>query len=189
MVQNITLMGQFCKDDVPRLCDHSLLRNSSRRTRPCSLAESYVSNGRDLTLEHILRQGSALYPVSFVLRYEFVHGLMSCNHLFTSLPLHSASSSQTTSQQSISTAKSGEFSSPRNVFFFGRGGSQNLSCVYRFEAELEQRVEITITKASFGDKRCTTYVDPLVNRWACGDENEKRRSNNLVKSFLIEIFE
>lgn len=154
-------MGQYCKDEVPRLCDHSLLRNSSRRTRPCSLAESYVSTGRDLTLENILCQGSALYPVSFVLKYEFVHGMSSCNHLFTSVP--SAASAATPS----SVSKTGQFSSPRNVFFFGRGGAQNLTCNYRFEAEPEQRVEISIVRASFGDKSCTSFMDPLVNRWAC----------------------
>ncbi|KZC05459.1 CUB domain-containing protein 2 [Dufourea novaeangliae] len=116
--KNITLLGQFCKDDTPRLCDHSLLRNGSRHTRPCSLAESYVSTSRDLTLEHILRQGSALYPISFVLRYEFVH-------------------------------------------------EANVSCVYRFEAEPDHRIELTVTRASFGNKGCSSYVDPLVNRWTC----------------------
>ncbi|KAF7272781.1 hypothetical protein GWI33_014464 [Rhynchophorus ferrugineus] len=31
----VQLIGQFCKDDKPKLCDHTLLRNSSRITRPC----------------------------------------------------------------------------------------------------------------------------------------------------------
>lgn len=165
-------MGQFCKDDIPRLCDHSLLRNSSRHTRPCSLAESYVSTGRDLTLEHILRQGSALYPISFVLRYEFVHEAISCNHVFTSAP--SASSTSSTSSLSSSSSSSsslssnaGKFASPKNVFFYGRGGAQNLSCVYRFEAEPDHRIELSFVRTSFGGKSCASYIDPLVNRWMC----------------------
>lgn len=158
-------MGQFCKDDTPRLCDHSLLRNGSRNTRPCSLAESYVSSSRDLTLEHILRQGSALYPISFVLRYEFVHEAVSCNHVYGTASISSTSS--TSSLTSLSLAPSGKFASPKSVFFYGRGGAQNVSCVYRFEAEPDHRIELSISAASFGDKGCSSYVDPLVNRWTC----------------------
>ncbi|KYN07633.1 Cubilin [Cyphomyrmex costatus] len=172
--KNVTLMGQFCKDDIPRLCDHSLLRNSSRHTRPCSLTESYVSTGRDLTLEHILRQGSALYPISFVLRYEFVHEAISCNHVFTSAPSASSTSSTSSlssasasSSSSSSSSNAGKFASPKNVFFYGRGGAQNLSCVYRFEAESDHKIELSFVRASFGGKSCASYVDPLVNRWTC----------------------
>ncbi|XP_071872187.1 uncharacterized protein isoform X1 [Bombus fervidus] len=174
MRKNITLMGQFCKDDTPRLCDHSLLRNGSRHARPCSLAESYVSSGRDLTLEHILRQGSALYPISFVLRYEFVHEAVSCNHVFgfastssTSSTSSSSSSSSSSTSLLSSLAKAGKFASPKSVFFYGRGGAQNVSCVYRFETEPDHRIELSISRASFGDKGCSSYVDPLVNRWTC----------------------
>lgn len=184
-------MGEFCKYDVPRLCDHSLLRNSSRHTRPCSLAESYVSSGRDLTLEHILRQGSALYPVSFVLRYEFVHESMSCNHVFTSSSFASSSSAASSSSSSSSSSwqasslssssKSGKFTSPKSVFFYGRGGAQNLSCVYRFEAEPEQRIELSILRASFGDKQCKSYVDPLVDRWACNRDRGKPKKNGIAE--------
>lgn len=163
-------MGQFCKDDIPRLCDHSLLRNSSRHTRPCSLAESYVSTGRDLTLEHILRQGSALYPISFVLRYEFVHEAISCNHVFTSTSSTSSTSSTlslSSSSSSSSLSNTGKFASPKSVFFYGRGGAQNLSCVYKFEAEPDHRIELSFVRASFGGKGCASYIDPLVNRWTC----------------------
>ncbi|KAG8037350.1 hypothetical protein G9C98_005560 [Cotesia typhae] len=187
--KKIRLMGQFCKDEIPVLCDHSLLRNSSRHTRPCSLAESYVSTGRDLTLEHILRQGSALYPISFVLRYEFVHNSMSCHLVFTSSSSFSFSSSSlggsSWHDESVvkkSAGTSGKFSSPKNVFLYGRGGAQNLSCVYRFEAEQDQKVEISISRASFGDKVCMSYVDPLVNRWTCD-----RRTSDIKLTGLAEL--
>ena len=179
-------MDEFCKDDIPRLCDHSLLRNSSRHTRPCSLAESYVSSGRDLTLEHILQQGSALYPISFVLQYEFVHESMSCNQVFTSLYEDSSSStlqhSYFTSLSSSPLSKSIKFSSPKSVFFYGRGGTQNLSCVYKFETPAEQKVELSILRASFGNKHCKSYIDPLVDRWAC---NSNERS--LGKDGIAEL--
>ncbi|XP_023246142.1 uncharacterized protein LOC106639496 [Copidosoma floridanum] len=157
--ENATLMGEFCKDEVPRLCDHSLLRNGSRHTRPCSMAESYVSTGRHLTLEHVLRQGSALYPVSFVVRYEFVHEASSCNRVL------SAGGSASEFQS---------FGSPRSVFFYGRGGAANLSCVYRFEVGPDRRLELAITRASFGGRSCKSRIDPLVNRWSC----ERPTGNN-----------
>ncbi|XP_043671206.1 uncharacterized protein LOC122630605 [Vespula pensylvanica] len=194
--KNITLMGQFCKDDIPRLCDHSLLRNSSRHTRPCSLTESYVSTGRDLTLEHILRQGSALYPISFVLRYEFVHEATSCNHVFSMASATSSSSTSSSSSFSSSSSSSssslsiisnfGKFTSPKSVFLYGRGGTQNLSCVYRFESEPEHRIELSIDRASFGDKICTSYIDPLVNRWTCDRRIGEPRKFGIAELVIAE---
>lgn len=159
---NVSLLGEFCKDEVPRLCDHTLLSNSSRFTRPCALAESYVSSGSELTLEQFLRQGSALYPVSFVLRYEFVDTSLEgapikdsanpCDRVFTSSP---------------ASPSSGRFQSPRSVFFYGRGGAQNLTCVLRFEAGQGERVRLTFTRARFGDRPCTSRLDQRTRRWMC----------------------
>lgn len=36
--------------------------------------------------------------------------------------------------------RQGNFQSPRNVFLHGRGGAKNISCLYRFEAEIGERV-------------------------------------------------
>lgn len=37
-------------------------------------------------------------------------------------------------------SRRGEFRSPRNVFLHGRGGAKNLSCLYRFEANVGEQV-------------------------------------------------
>lgn len=128
---NVPLIGQFCKDDKPKLCDHSLLKNSSRLTRPCGLSESYVSSGSDLTISHSIRYGSVLYPVSFVLRYEFVDLAQEgaqitrnpCDRMFQ----------ETT----------GRFFSPKITFLYGRGGQEDLNCAYQFESEEQQRLKVT----------------------------------------------
>lgn len=158
---NLTLLGDFCKDEVPRLCDHTLLSNASRFTRPCSLHESYVSSGPEMTLEQFLRQGSALFPFSFIIRYEFVDTTQEgvpdkesdnpCDRVFSS---------------SLS-ARTGRFHSPRSVFFYGRGGSQNISCSLRFEANQTERVRITFTKAKFGGRSCVSQIDPRTDRYHC----------------------
>lgn len=71
-----------------------------------------------------LRQGSALYPVSFVLRYEFVDvseqgqpladSQSACDRVFKSALTYS-----------------GRFQAPRAIFYYGRGGAQNLTCILR----------------------------------------------------------
>jgi hypothetical protein len=57
---NATLLATFCKDRVPRSCDHTLLANSSRVPRPCFLSESFLSTGDSLTLELRLAESTAL---------------------------------------------------------------------------------------------------------------------------------
>ncbi|XP_071448796.1 uncharacterized protein, partial [Hetaerina americana] len=93
------LLGEFCRDDAPpRLCDHSHLVVSAEENagsqpghpntpdgffgarprirlpaRPCRLpTESYLSSGRSITLSLRYGSGSALFPLAFRLRYEFV---------------------------------------------------------------------------------------------------------------------
>ncbi|XP_044729645.1 uncharacterized protein LOC123292996 [Chrysoperla carnea] len=159
---NLTLLGEFSKDEVPRLCDHTLLSNNTRFTRPCSLSESYVSSGPELTIEHFLKQGSALSPVSFLLRYEFVdvsqEGIPNtlshnpCDRIFKSQP---------------NTPAYGRFQAPRSTFFYGRGGSQNLSCIFRFEAGKNERVRLSFNKVLFGDKSCVNKKDIRTQRWKC----------------------
>lgn len=151
----VPLMGQFCKDDMPKLCDHTLLKNSSRHTRPCALSESYVSTGPDLTIAHSIRYGNVLYPVSFILRYEFVDvsqegvqvSLNPCDRIFKS--------------------PAGKFFSPKITFLYGRGGQKNLNCAYHFESTEYQRLRITFTKTGFGNKNCLSKYDQEVDRWSC----------------------
>ncbi|CAG9863463.1 unnamed protein product, partial [Phyllotreta striolata] len=161
----VPLMGQFCKDDKPRLCDHSLLKNSSRITRPCGLSESYVSTNSDLTIAHTVKYGSVLYPVNFVLRYEFVdlsqEGVQMsknpCDRLFRT--------------------PNGRFYSPRITFLYGRGGKEDLSCTYQFESSDQQRLKITFNKAQFGAKsRCESRYDPDADRRVCYNRNSDSAS-------------
>ncbi|XP_047104481.1 uncharacterized protein LOC124733414 [Schistocerca piceifrons] len=157
----VQLLGEFCKEEAPRLCDHSLLSNSTRHTRPCALPESYVSSGPELTLDTF--QASALFPLSFLLRYEFVDTSLEgapaagaeagpCDRVFRSSPL---------------SPRAGRFQSPGSVFLYGRGGAHNLSCVLRFEAAPGERVRLTLARARFGGRPCQTRRDADTDRWSC----------------------
>lgn len=57
---NVTLLAKYCKDNVPRSCDHSLLSNFSRYPRPCSLTESFLSVGNTMTLQLKMVDSTAL---------------------------------------------------------------------------------------------------------------------------------
>ncbi|CAH1959270.1 unnamed protein product [Acanthoscelides obtectus] len=169
--KTVPLIGQFCKDDKPKLCDHSLLKNSSRLTRPCGLAESYVSTHSDLTISHSIKYGSVLYPVNFILRYEFVdlsqEGVQMtrnpCDRLFKT--------------------SNGRFYSPRITFLFGRGGQKDLSCTYQFESSDQQRLKITFNKAQFGSKDCYSTYDQEANRWECNNREERGVANIKISEY------
>lgn len=156
---NVTVLGEFCKDEAPRLCDHTLLNNRTRSTRPCSMAESYVSSGPEMTIEHFVRQGSALYPVSFVLKYEFVDVSLEGNQ-----DQHSQNPCDRVFRPGL---HRGRFTSPHSTFLYGRGGQQNISCMYRFEAGSGERVKLTFNKMAFGNKECYARRDPRSARWRC----------------------
>lgn len=59
---NTTLLARYCKDKVPKTCDHAILQNTSR---PCSLGESFVSSGSSLTIEMRMIESTALRQVFF----------------------------------------------------------------------------------------------------------------------------
>lgn len=50
MTDKKLLLGSFCREESPRLCDHSLLSNATRATRPCAPSESYITSGPALTI-------------------------------------------------------------------------------------------------------------------------------------------
>lgn len=62
----------------------------------------------------------------------------------------------------------GEVQSPRNVFLHGRGGAKNLTCLYRFEAALGERVRLSLHNVSFGEAAtCATEADAHTGRARC----------------------
>lgn len=58
--------------------------------------------------------------------------------------------------------------SPRNVFLHGRGGAKNITCLYRFEAGLGERVRLSLHNVSFGEAAtCATEADLHTGRARC----------------------
>ncbi|BES97500.1 CUB [Nesidiocoris tenuis] len=160
----VPLIANFCKEQLPRSCDHQLLRNMSR---PCQASESYLSTGEQATVELIMTEATALRPVMFRALYEFVDlhqdgeqwGEGKCSRIFTYPEYFLPPIVYATPQN---------FGSPRNIFFYGRGGSPNISCVYRFEAPKGERVRLTITNLRTGNRSdCETHNEGGWGRLQC----------------------
>ncbi|XP_043269462.1 uncharacterized protein [Venturia canescens] len=155
---NTSLLARYCKDRVPRTCDHAILQNTSR---PCSLIESFVSSGSSLTIEMRMIESTALRPVNFRALYEFVdlhqdgdpYGTGPCSRVF-----YSRNRDYYTDRQ---------FQAPRDIFLFGRGGSKNLSCVYRFEGEQDEVVKLRFNKLLNGNRSCRSVSSADFSRLLC----------------------
>ncbi|KAH1003364.1 hypothetical protein HUJ05_011289 [Dendroctonus ponderosae] len=157
--RNVTLLARFCREHVPRSCERHLAPNVSSFPRPCALTESYLTSGDTLTLELRLAESTALRPVSFKALYEFVDlhldgepfGAGPCSRRFAAL-----------SDESLQ-----KFRAPADVFLYGRGGSHNISCVYRFEAREGERIKVTLSEVRMMNRRCATLLNPDTERLEC----------------------
>ncbi|XP_001841887.2 uncharacterized protein LOC6031035 isoform X2 [Culex quinquefasciatus] len=157
------MVAEFYDNDAPKLCDHVSLESNNHRMRPCTPLESYVSAGSDLKIEFHTMTGTSLFPSSFGIKYEFVDtelgGEPYLGQKGEDVPLLCSR---------VFRKRKGEFQSPRNVFLHGRGGASNITCLYRFEASVGERVRIDLFNVSFGDSAtCTTESDGHTGRAKC----------------------
>lgn len=79
---------------------------------------------------------------------------------------------------------SGKFYSPKITFLYGRGGQKDLNCAYHFESHDFQRLKITFTTASFGNRNCVSKLNTEIDRWKC----EPRRSNKGTAQLTVVEF-
>lgn len=177
------LLGEFCKEqELPRLCDHALLGNDTRHVRPCAATESYTSSANELTIEIYLKQGSVLFPLQFLLRYEFVDQSaerrrgpgdagVSVGGLGGGGGVPGGDGTPSACGRAFGSG-SGYFGSPKNVFFYGRGGRRNLTCEFLFSpSSTDERVRVTVSRMHVTDigvgAACTTETDARTNRTLC----------------------
>jgi hypothetical protein len=93
-------------------------------------------------LEFHTTTGTALYPYTFSLNYEFVDTELGGDLL--NFNEHDDEEKKLEVEYALCSRtfknRRGEFRSPRNIFLHGRGGAKNLSCLYRFEANAGETV-------------------------------------------------
>lgn len=147
------LLGRFCEKSAPRVCSHANDYPNLIPPRPCHRStESYLSTTPAMTLRYKVFQNGDITSKtsSFTARYEFVdtsqNGLpvndSTCDRLFRSR-----------------TKSRGRVSSPKNTFFYGRGGMKDLTCSYRFQGAHSQRIRLRIDKLHLATEGCATSYD------------------------------
>lgn len=122
-------------------------------------------------------------PLSFKLRYEFIDflqdgqpdgggvgGIGAPDHS----PEHSCNRRFVSAQVPPDKRDVHPFRSTRNIFLFGRGGTANLSCTYRFEAQRDERIRIVIKRISTGRRHCFSKIDLDTNRSYCFGDARSR---------------
>ncbi|XP_023245577.1 uncharacterized protein LOC106637106 [Copidosoma floridanum] len=158
LASNTTLLARYCKDKVPRSCDHAIFQNTSR---PCSLSESFISTGSSLTIELLVTETTALRPLDFQALYEFVDLYQDGD------PYGSAPCSRVFYSRTRDNYPDRKFRAPRNIFMYGRGGAKNISCVYRFEAEPNEIVKLRFNRLLTGSRSCRSVSSSDYNRLLC----------------------
>ncbi|XP_061498537.1 uncharacterized protein LOC1276733 [Anopheles gambiae] len=172
------LMAEFFDNEAPKLCDHMTLESKGHRMRPCTPLESYVSTGRDLKIEFHTMTGTSLFPSSFGINYEFVDTELGGEPYLGEQKQKPRDPQEDLTQavdpslpilcSRVFRKRKGDFQSPRNVFLHGRGGAKNISCLYRFEASVGERVRVELFNVSFGEfATCVTESDGHTGRARC----------------------
>ncbi|KAH8037388.1 hypothetical protein HPB51_009943 [Rhipicephalus microplus] len=154
---------RFCEKNSPRICARAAEYPNFIPLRPCRYPdESYLSSGAELVLEQKFYKTIEL-PVRrsfFSARYEFVdteqqgtdmgprHG--PCHRHFQS-----------------SNSKFGMVSSSKNVFLYGRGGRENVTCSYYYSGMTSEKLRLYLVTLNLPALGCEHYFDQVTQRYNC----------------------
>lgn len=149
---NATMLANVCETEkYPKVC-------GGGATVACPPEDSYISNSSLLTITLHYAEGTIASHVEFLARYEFVRrqqwGLQTPQG-------HSCDRSFGTSPDRL-------FASPRDVFFFGRGGNKKLNCKYNFNAGRNQQISLRLLRSRMGDN-CRTILQGSSRRYECSN--------------------
>ncbi|XP_022252946.1 uncharacterized protein LOC106468876 isoform X2 [Limulus polyphemus] len=157
------LVSNYCEKSYPRMCAHARDTPNLTPLRPCRVPEeSYLSAGPEMSVMFTVYENSKLklVPSTFLARYEFIDTMLD------GYPVNGARCDRRFVSR-INAA--GKLRSPKNLFFFGRGGNFNLRCLFYLEGQPGEKVRITIENISLGRQKehCETHFDPVSRRYTC----------------------
>lgn len=149
---NATMLANVCETEkYPKVC-------GGGTTVACPPADSYISNSPLLTITLYYSEGTVASHVEFLARYEFVRrrqwGLQT--------------PSGNSCDRSFGTSPDRLFASPRDVFFFGRGGNKKLNCRYTFSAGHNQLISLRLIRSQMGEE-CRTILQGSSRRYECSN--------------------
>lgn len=152
---------KFCEKSSPRVCGRATDSHNYLPAIPCTYPEeSYLSATSQLTIKQHHFKASNMYSAgsAFVARFEFVdtkeYGQpvegTPCDRLFVSAD-----------------SPRGELRSTRNLFHFGRGGSRDMTCSYRFVGRNNQKLRLHLTSFRLNSTNCRHAMDPVSGLYNC----------------------
>ncbi|KAK3853037.1 hypothetical protein Pcinc_040405 [Petrolisthes cinctipes] len=154
-IEDTKPVAEFCDEQLPPICIRS--RQKGTVSKPCTAKESYLSSGSSMAVTQQFTDASTLLPLKYAIHYEFVMVTQTgrepgsdCDKVFTSTK-----------------ESRGHFSSPKNVFLFGRGGKSSLSCKYTFQTKPGEAVRLKITNVGFRGNMCKTVHNAQSNLYEC----------------------
>ncbi|OQR74230.1 hypothetical protein BIW11_09209, partial [Tropilaelaps mercedesae] len=205
-----TSIGLFCEKSSPKVCSHAHDFAHFIPQRPCKRdRESYLSSGSDFTLTYTTFKSNELTSSglpTWSARYEFIDNTMfgspvknndigeppcdgceerpSCDREFFSVDRAGQMSARPKGIQR------GRFASPKNVFYFGRGGMSDLSCTTTFHGTANERVRIRVERLSLKtETRCSTQLDKNQARYICSHRTQINSAYNRRRSAEIRVVE
>ncbi|UYV68327.1 hypothetical protein LAZ67_5003895 [Cordylochernes scorpioides] len=172
---------RFCEKTYPRICARAADHPDSTPVRPCSYpAESYLSSGPELIIRQDVARSSdvALSSSNFLARFEFV----DTNQLGT--PVNGTFCDRKIESLFL---KKGTIHSPKNIFLFGRGGRENITCSYHFAGHFGERVKLEFTKLKLKSLYCANYYNHTLQRHLCKIEAQTRLATLHVIEYWGDI--
>ena len=156
-ITNSSMIVHVCKvEKFPRVCG-----GGGGVAIACPPEESYISNSPMLSITLHYAEGTVASHVEFLAYYEFVrrhHRSLQigeeqrCDRIFRM------------NSERI-------FTSPRDVFFFGRGGNKKLRCEYEFRAGYNQRISLRMTRSRMGGE-CVSKIEGSSDRYECSNKGK-----------------
>lgn len=171
---NVTLLAAFDDDAKLKLCVHAKYFQGFIPLRPCRYPEeSYLTTGPEMFLRYNFSHQFNLHYLRMEARYEFVDTFQSGEPL-PRVGLLGPSSAEPWPLDGVCnrifhsrTFPEGVFTSPKNVFFFGRGGRRSLRCSYKFVGTESEIIRFTFLKIRLGNRKCDTVQDHWSRRYVC----------------------
>ena len=75
------------------------------------------------------------------------------------------------------------FSSPRNVFLYGRGGRENITLRLKMIGSTNQRIQVKFSNITVGGRSCKTVLDSSLGQYRC----EMREQAGVAGVFITEV--
>ncbi|XP_015923375.1 uncharacterized protein [Parasteatoda tepidariorum] len=160
---------RFCESTLPVMCTRASDFIDFIPKRPCLPPnESYFSESSKVLIRYSLSMRapnvvSSLSATSFIIRYEFVDVEPS------EKPQRFDATAGRSCGRFINSSVnlSGEIFSPRNLFLYGRGGQEKLTCDYHFSLQAKERILIEVGHFHSNIRTCSTSFDPRLQRFDC----------------------